>query len=92
MFDFWKEANIGRSADIMASPEHIPILEKLLSEQGIHYTEMIRDVEILHQRNVRDSLKFKSDAQYDWNDYYGHDEINAFINGLVIITYFFTTL
>ena len=40
MFDFWKEANIGRSADIMASPENIPILENLLSEHGIHYTEM----------------------------------------------------
>lgn len=82
MFDFWKEANIGQSADIMASPENIPILENLLSEHGIHYTEMIRDVEILHQRNNRDSLKFKSDAQYDWDDYYGHDQINAFIDGL----------
>ena len=47
MFDFWKEANIGRSADIMASPEHIPILEKLLAEQGIHYTEMIKELQLI---------------------------------------------
>jgi len=24
----------------------------------------------------------KTDAQYDWNDYYSHDEINTFIDGL----------
>jgi len=83
MFDFWKEANIGQSADIMASPENIPILENLLSEHGIHYTEMIKDVEVLHQSNLRDSLKIiKTDAQYDWNDYYSHAEINTFIDGL----------
>ena len=88
MFDFWKEANIGQSADIMASPENIPILENLLSEHGIHYTEMIKDVEVLHQRNLRDSLKItKTDAQYDWNDYYSHAEINTFIDGLVSLLF-----
>ena len=103
MFDFWKEANIGQSADIMASPENIPILENLLSEHGIHYTEMIKDVEVLHQSNLRDSLKIiKTDAQYDWNDYYSHAEINTFIDGLVsllflvclyfLFTFIFTTL
>ena len=88
MFDFWKEANIGQSADIMASPENIPILENLLSEHGIHYTEMIKDVEVLHQSNLRDSLKIiKTDAQYDWNDYYSHAEINTFIDGLVSLLF-----
>ena len=88
MFDFWKEANIGQSADIMASPENIPFLENLLSEHGIHYTEMIKDVEVLHQKNLRDSLKIiKTDAQYDWNDYYSHDDINTFIDGLVSLLF-----
>jgi len=78
-FDFWKDPVIGRSADIMASPEMLPELQQILSKYGIHYTVMIEDVEALHKSNER-PLSRKSG--YDWEDYYGHDAINTFIDGL----------
>ena len=78
-FDFWQDPVIGRSADIMASPEMLPELQQILSKYGIHYTVMIEDVEALHKSNER-PLSRKSG--YDWEDYYGHDAINEFIDSL----------
>ena len=78
-FDFWKDPVIGRSADIMVSPQGLKGLEDLLAAHGIHHTVMIEDVEALHQNNKR---KIKVTAGYDWEDYYGHDDINDFIDGL----------
>merc|ERR1711997_774180 len=78
-FDFWKDPVIGRSADIMTSPEMLPELQQILSKYGIHYTVMIDDVEALHKSNER-PLSRKSG--YDWEDYYSHDAINTFIDGL----------
>ena len=79
-FDFWQDPVIGRSADIMASPQMLPELQQLLSKHGIHYTVMIEDVEALTQSQMKPRNKL--DAGFDWEDYQGHDEINAFIEGL----------
>jgi len=78
-FDFWQDPVIGRSADIMASPEMLPQLQQILSKHGIHYTVMIEDVEALHKSNERPQTRRTG---YDWHDYYGHDAINSFIDGL----------
>merc|ERR1712080_154420 len=78
-FDFWQDPVIGRSADIMASPEMLPELQQILSKNGIHYTVMIEDVEALHKSNERPQTRRTG---YDWHDYYGHDPINTFIDGL----------
>jgi len=77
-FDFWQDPVIGRSADIMASPEMLPELQQILSRLGIHYTVMIEDVEALHRSNEPQTRR----TGYDWDDYYGHDAINSFIDGL----------
>jgi len=78
-FDFWQDAVIGRSADIMASPEMLPELQQILSKIGIHYTVMIEDVEALHRSTERPMTRRSG---YDWSNYYGHDDINDFIDGL----------
>merc|ERR1711997_796777 len=79
-FDFWKDPVIGRSADIMASPQMLPELQQFLSKHGIHYTVMIDDVEAVTQSQMKP--KTKLDAGFDWEDYQSHDDINAFIEGL----------
>merc|ERR1712226_232201 len=79
-FDFWKDPVIGRSADIMASPQMLPELQQLLSKHGIHYTVMIEDVEAVTQSQMKP--KTKLNAGFDWEDYQSHDDINSFIEGL----------
>jgi hypothetical protein len=44
-FDFWADPVQGRSADIMASPQNLPDLEKFLTQHQIQYSIMIEDVE-----------------------------------------------
>jgi len=58
----------------------LPHLQQLLLENGIHYTVMIEDVEELHRSNQRPQKR--SGTGYDWNNYYGHEAINDFIDGL----------
>merc|ERR1711997_25683 len=79
-FDFWKDPVIGRSADIMASPQMLPELQQFLSKHGIHYTVMIEDVEAVTQSQMKPNTRL--DAGFDWEDYQSHDDINAFIDGL----------
>ena len=43
-------------------------------------TVMIEDVEALTQSQMKPRNKL--DTGFDWEDYQGHDEINAFIDGL----------
>jgi len=82
-FDFWKDPVIGRSADIMVSPEMISTLQQILAENEIHYTTMIEDVEALHNDvTSKRSLSNLRRSGYDWKDYYRHDDINRFIDGL----------
>jgi len=78
-FDFWQKPVIGRSADIMASPEMLPELQQILSKNVIHYTVMIEDVEALHKSNERPMTRRSG---FDWNDYHSHSDINDFIDGL----------
>ena len=82
-FDFWKDPVIGRSADIMVSPEMISTLQEILAENEIHYTTMIEDVEALHNDvTSKRSLSNLRRSGYDWKDYYRHDDINRFIDEL----------
>ncbi len=70
---------MGRSADVMASPEVLPHLEAVLEKAEISWSVMIEDVEALHEMN---SKKSHRSGQYDWEDYYSHDDINTFIDEL----------
>merc|ERR1712223_1115086 len=79
VFDFWQDPVIGRSADIMASPEMLSELQQILSKNGIHYTVMVEDVEELHKGNERPETRRSG---YDWEDYHSHSDINDFIDGL----------
>ena len=64
--DFWQDPVIGRSADIMTSPELLPHPQQLLLDNGIHYTVMIEDVEELHRSNQRPQTR--SSTGYDWKN------------------------
>merc|ERR1712168_465931 len=68
-FDFWQDPVIGRSADIMASPEMLPELQQILSNNGIHYTIMIEDVEALHKSNEKPMTRRSG---FDWDNYQSH--------------------
>ena len=83
VFDFWQDPNVGRSADILASPELLPMLEQFLQENKIQFSVMIENLEDLRRSNEKESMKRnKMNLGYDWNDYYRHDEINNFIDEL----------
>ena len=83
VFDFWQDPNVGRSADVLASPELLPMLEQFLRENNIQFSVMIDNLEELRRSNENESMKRnKMNLGYDWNDYYRHDEINNFIDEL----------
>ena len=44
-FQFWKSPRTGAGADIMASPDKIDDLKKILNELGINFETMVEDVE-----------------------------------------------
>jgi len=83
VFDFWQDPNVGRSADVLASPELLPMLEQFLHEHKIQFSVMIDNLEELRRSNEKESMKRnKMNLGYDWNDYYRHDEINNYIDEL----------
>jgi hypothetical protein len=45
VFQFWKSPRTGAGADIMASPEKIDDLKKILNELNIDFKTMVEDVE-----------------------------------------------
>merc|ERR1712156_872028 len=57
VFDSWQDPVIGRSADIMASPEMLSELQQILSKNGIHYTVMVEDVEELESQNIKNYVE-----------------------------------
>ena len=44
-FNFWRSANPGRKAKIMASPESLAKLEALLQKNGIGFQVAVEDVQ-----------------------------------------------
>merc|ERR1719210_2477562 len=85
VFDFWQDPNVGRSADVLASPELLPMLEQFLRENNIQFSVMIDNLEQLRRTNVNETLlrsRNKMKLRYDWDDYYRHDDINNFIDEL----------
>ena len=85
VFDFWQDPNVGRSADVLASPELLPMLEQFLRENNIQFSVMIDNLEQLRRTNVNETLlrtRNKMKRRYDWNDYYRHEDINNFIDEL----------
>jgi hypothetical protein len=44
-FQFWKSPRTGAGADIMASPDKISDLKKILKELNIDFETMVEDVE-----------------------------------------------
>lgn len=80
--DFWQDPLVGRSADIMVSPESLQSLEEFFNSHGIQFSVMIEDVEKLHQSNqVKHS---RTSSGFDWRDYHSHNDINTFIDELAV--------
>jgi len=78
--DFWQDPLVGRSADIMVSPESLQSLEEFFNSHGIQFSVMIEDVEKLHQSNQ--VKQPRTSSGFDWKDYHSHDDINTFIDEL----------
>merc|ERR1711963_652893 len=57
VFDFWQDPVIGRSADILASPELLPMLEQFLQENKIQFSVTIDNLEELRRSNEKESMK-----------------------------------
>jgi len=80
--DFWQDPLVGRSADIMVSPESLQSLEEFFNSHGIQFSVMIEDVEKLHQSN---QVKHpRTSSGFDWRDYHSHNDINTFIDELAV--------
>jgi hypothetical protein len=43
-FNFWRQPRVGRPADIMVSPEHSMVLNKILHRLNLNPTILIEDV------------------------------------------------
>lgn len=78
--DFWREANPGMSADIMASPQYMPTLKKFLNDMRIPFSVMIEDFGRLSRENEKSMAK--SGSAFDWTSYHSHKDMNSFIDGL----------
>ncbi len=81
-FDFWKTARHGHSADIMASPEQLDSLVKMLNDNHIGYEVMIEDVEELDMKTrfLRNKMMPRpvEFGKISFEDYHSHDEVRSF--------------
>merc|ERR1711992_413553 len=82
LFDFWKSPRPGVSADIMTPNRSMKKLTKFLEKHNIKYSTWIEDVEENIKAAEPKTSARKMNKDLDWNDYYGHDTLNAFIDGL----------
>jgi len=84
--DFWKDPVPGRRADMMVAANLLPDIEQFLAENGIKYHEMVEDVQGLidevNKTTKMKSNKMMKDYELDWDDYYGHDVLNQFLDAL----------
>ena len=78
--DFWREAAAGQSADLMVPAAKMESVLEWLSYHGISSTVMVDNVqELIEQTQPRNMT---ARGAIDWNDYYPHEDLNAFIQGL----------
>merc|ERR1712012_348705 len=80
--DFWREAAPGQSADVMVPTRMMNTVTDWLKTHNIQFEVMVEDVQSLIEETKPKNASSRSGGKMDWNDYYPHEDLNAFIQGL----------
>merc|ERR1712012_53092 len=80
--DFWREAAPGQSADVMVPTRMMKTVTDWLNTHNIQFEVMVEDVQSLIEETKPKNASSRSGGKMDWNDYYPHEDLNAFIQGL----------
>merc|ERR1712055_771869 len=82
--DFWTDPVPGRRTDMMVPNDLMQTIDQFLTENGIKYHAMVEDVQSLidevDKSRGKAKTKMMKDYQLDWDDYYGIDVLNEFID------------
>jgi len=80
--DFWREAAPGQSADVMVPTRLMKTVTEWLNTHNIKFDVMVEDVQSLIEETAPKNSSSRSAGKIDWEDYYPHEDLNAFIQGL----------
>merc|ERR1712168_1192411 len=84
--DFWTDPVPGRRTDMMVPNDLLQTIDQFLTENGIKYHAMVDDVQSLidevDKSRGKAKTKMMKDYQLDWDDYYGIDVLNEFLDVL----------
>ena len=80
--DFWREASPGQSADVMVPTRLMETVTEWLKTHNIKFDVMVEDVQSLIEETKPKNTSSRSTGKIDWEDYYPHEDLNAFIQGL----------
>jgi len=80
--DFWREAAPGQSADVMVPTRMMKTVTDWLKTHNIQFEVMVEDVQSLIEETKPKNASSRSKGKMDWEDYYPHEDLNAFIQGL----------
>merc|ERR1712018_321752 len=80
--DFWREASPGQSADVMVPIRLMKTVTEWLNTHNIKFDVMVEDVQSLIEETTPKNTSSRSAGKIDWEDYYPHEDLNAFIQGL----------
>merc|ERR1712227_1030526 len=80
--DFWREAAPGQSADVMVPTRMMKTVTDWLKTHNIQFEVMVEDVQSLIEETKPKNASSRSKGKIDWEDYYPHEDLNAFIQGL----------
>merc|ERR1712012_1370998 len=80
--DFWREAAPGQSADVMVPARMMKTVTDWLKTHNIQFEVMVEDVQSLIEETNPKNASSRSKGKMDWEDYYPHEDLNAFIQGL----------
>jgi len=82
VYDFWRPARSGLSTDIMVGPLNQKYLYNLLSNLGVEFVEVINDIGTLIEEQKVKSLGKNYQGKISFDQYYPHDDLNAYIDDL----------
>jgi len=80
-FDFWKPVNPGTHADILAPPHLTKYLQNIFHQHKIGHHEYIENVQSLIHAETKKAYQ-KYDGKINFDQYYSHDDLNAYIEDL----------
>merc|ERR1712227_47532 len=78
--DFWRDAYPGQAADIMVSDRDMAGLKDFLEKNNIESSVMVENVQSLIEETRPRNMS--ANGTMDWDDYYPHEDLVAFIQGL----------